>query len=225
MHAKQTVAVQAGDIAPRLSVGLIVEHDELHRRLLGALDAAGIDCHGYASSAHELAVLAGELDVAVLYLTPDDAGPTLPEAVRTAREELSPATALIAIWPDCSASDSRRALRAGVDALVSEAELERTLGPTIDAVHSGLTCVPQPLRAHLETESLSMREKQVLGMLVMGASNAEIAAKLFLAESTVKSHLSSAYAKLGVRSRKDAASMILDPVEGLGPGILTISAA
>jgi LuxR family transcriptional regulator of csgAB operon len=85
--------------------------------------------------------------------------------------------------------------------------------------------VPQPLRSHLETESLSMREKQVLGMLVMGATNAEIASKLFLAESTVKSHLSSAYAKLGVRSRKDAASMILDPVEGLGPGILTISAA
>jgi hypothetical protein len=30
---------------------------------------------------------------------------------------------------------------------------------------------------------------------------------------------------LGVRSRKDAATMILDPVAGLGPGILTINAA
>jgi DNA-binding NarL/FixJ family response regulator len=76
----------------------------------------------------------------------------------------------------------------------------------------------------LESENLSMREKQVLGMLVMGFTNAEIAAKMFLAESTVKSHLSSAYTKLGVRSRKDAASMILDPVAGLGPGILTITA-
>ena len=59
----------------------------------------------------------------------------------------------------------------------------------------------------------------------MGFTNAEIAAKMFLAESTVKSHLSSAYTKLGVRSRKDAAMMILDPVAGLGPGILTINAA
>jgi DNA-binding CsgD family transcriptional regulator len=41
----------------------------------------------------------------------------------------------------------------------------------------------------------------------------------------VKSHLSSAYTKLGVRSRKDAATMILDPVAGLAPGILTITAA
>jgi DNA-binding NarL/FixJ family response regulator len=81
------------------------------------------------------------------------------------------------------------------------------------------------MRARLESESLSMREKQVLSMLVMGFTNAEIAAKLFLAESTVKSHLSSAYTKLGVRSRKDAATMILDPVAGLAPGILTITAA
>jgi DNA-binding NarL/FixJ family response regulator len=81
------------------------------------------------------------------------------------------------------------------------------------------------MRARLESESLSIREKQVLSMLVMGFTNAEIAAKLFLAESTVKSHLSSAYTKLGVRSRKDAATMILDPVAGLAPGILTITAA
>jgi DNA-binding NarL/FixJ family response regulator len=56
----------------------------------------------------------------------------------------------------------------------------------------------------------------------MGMTNAEIAAKLFLAESTVKSHLSSAFAKLGVASRSEAAAVILDSRTGVGLGILTI---
>jgi DNA-binding NarL/FixJ family response regulator len=225
MHANQTLVGHLNGADSELAVGLIVPEPGLHGRLVRALSAAGLSSHVRASSARELAAVAPALDVAVLYVRQAAGDPTLPEAVRAAREALSTTTALVVICPDCSASDSRRAFRAGVDALVSEDELDRTLGPTIAAVRSGLTCVPQPLRAYLESEALSMREKQVLGMVVMGATNAEIAAKLFLAESTVKSHLSSAYTKLGVRSRKDAASMILDPMEGLAPGILAISPA
>jgi hypothetical protein len=56
----------------------------------------------------------------------------------------------------------------------------------------------------------------------MGYMNCQIAERLFLAESTVKSHLSSAFAKLGVRSRNEAVSLILDPNRGLGTGILTV---
>jgi DNA-binding NarL/FixJ family response regulator len=69
---------------------------------------------------------------------------------------------------------------------------------------------------------LSSREKQVLGLVVMGYMNSQIAAQLFLAESTVKSHLSSAFDKLGVRSRHEAVARILDPQGGLGVGILTV---
>jgi predicted transcriptional regulator len=53
-----------------------------------------------------------------------------------------------------------------------------------------------------------------------GLTNGEIADSLFLSESTVKSHLSSAFAKLGVRSRKEAAALVLDPEQGLGAGLL-----
>jgi DNA-binding NarL/FixJ family response regulator len=60
-------------------------------------------------------------------------------------------------------------------------------------------------------------------MVVMDFSNAEIAQKLFLSESNVKNHLSSAFAKLGVKSRSAAAELILDGESGLGPGILRIS--
>jgi Bacterial regulatory proteins, luxR family len=44
-----------------------------------------------------------------------------------------------------------------------------------------------------------------------------------VSESNVKNHLSSAFQKLGVKSRGAAAELILDRESGLGPGILRIS--
>ena len=76
----------------------------------------------------------------------------------------------------------------------------------------------------MRAPSLSVREKQVLGMVVMGFSNGEIASRLFVAESTVKSHLSSAFAKLGVRSRHEATDLIVNRAWGIGLGILSIDA-
>ena len=44
-----------------------------------------------------------------------------------------------------------------------------------------------------------------------------------LAEITVKSHLSSVYCKLEVRSRAEAAELILNPERGMAMGILTLA--
>jgi hypothetical protein len=60
--------------------------------------------------------------------------------------------------------------------------------------------------------------RQILGMVVTGLSNQEISSRRFLAESTVKSHLSSAYSKLGVRSRGEVVALILDRDGSLGRG-------
>jgi LuxR family maltose regulon positive regulatory protein len=57
---------------------------------------------------------------------------------------------------------------------------------------------------------LTKREKDVLALLVQGATNKEIARALFIVESTAKLHLRHIYAKLGVRSRSEAIVRMLD---------------
>lgn len=52
--------------------------------------------------------------------------------------------------------------------------------------------------------SLSERERQVLALLGKSLSNQEMAHKLFLSESTVKTHLRSLFRKMGVRNRSEA---------------------
>jgi two-component system nitrate/nitrite response regulator NarL len=53
--------------------------------------------------------------------------------------------------------------------------------------------------------NLTPRERDVLACLTVGKTNREIAAELDLAVTTVKSHLSSVYKKLGVSNRTQAA--------------------
>lgn len=59
---------------------------------------------------------------------------------------------------------------------------------------------PQPL-----VEPLSRRESQILKVLATGASNREIAQQLYIAEGTVKNHVTNILGKLGVRDRTQAA--------------------
>ena len=53
-------------------------------------------------------------------------------------------------------------------------------------------------------EPLSDREREVVALVADGLTNREIAQKLFIAESTVKSHLNHIYGKLDVRNRTQA---------------------
>ena len=122
---------------------------------------------------------------------------------------------VVVVSPACGPLGARRAVRAGADSVVLEHEVEEALVPAVRAVAAGLSVLPTALRDGMDRLAFSHREREVLRLAVQGNTNSEIAAALYLAESTVKSHLSSAYRKLGAGGRKDAASLILDPEEGL----------
>src|SRR5215211_6347352 len=54
------------------------------------------------------------------------------------------------------------------------------------------------------------RQREILGYVVEGLSNAEIARRLYLSESTIKQHLRAAYKLLEISNRTEAAKLIRD---------------
>ena len=89
------------------------------------------------------------------------------------------------------------------------------LAVAIAAVAQGLIVLPRPLTERLLqepaaveelSEPLTARESEVLELLGRGLSNKLIAHELHISEHTVKFHVSSLYAKLGVGNRAEAVS-------------------
>jgi DNA-binding NarL/FixJ family response regulator len=181
----------------------------LRKRIVGTLESGGVGVLNGGPPPH----------APIRVISLDLAQPT---PLRGLRERLSQAGPgrVVAVTPACGKLGARRAVRAGADSLVLEDDLEETLVAAVRAVAAGLSVLPAILREGADSPTFSHREREVLRLVIMGHTNGSIASSLFLAESTVKSHLSSAFRKLGAASRKDAAAMILDPEEGLAEMVL-----
>ena len=207
----------------RLDLGSVTvvateEHELTTRRMSAALAAGGLGPPLLAVGVDEasIAVPGGS---AIVILACDVAEPAQLAALRRLRKLLRGGH-IVVVAPATDSSGVRRALDAGADGLVFEPELETSLIASLAAVAVGQTAVPRHVRGGLHKPAFSHRERQVLDRVAAGLTNGEIAESLFLSESTVKSHLSSAFAKLGVRSRKEAAALVLDPDQGPAMGLL-----
>ncbi|MDQ3721864.1 MAG: response regulator transcription factor [Actinomycetota bacterium] len=198
------------------SVVVIASEPKLHERLVALLRAGDFDVV-VRDGSNPLDVPSA-FDAAVVACPATDPTPLLREA-----SVAFPGSRVVAVLPTVLRHAVRRTLRAGASALVRLEDIDTTLVLAVESACAGQLSVPFDLADGLEKPILSSREKQILGMVVMGMTNGQIARRLFLAESTVKSHMSSIFAELGVASRKEAAALVLDPDEGLGLGILAIS--
>jgi DNA-binding NarL/FixJ family response regulator len=165
------------------------------------------------------ALLSSETDPSLIIVWIEGTGFSLAKTIESLTHRFGQ-TAIVAVCPGIARWEIRAALTAGAAGIVLHENLDAALGPCLQAVLAGQTCVPRDHWRQIEPPALSTREKQILGLVVMGYMNSQIAEQLFLAESTVKSHLSSAFGKLGVRSRNEAVHLILDPAQGWGMGIL-----
>lgn len=104
------------------------------------------------------------------------------------------------------------ALKNGADGFVHAAMDREQVAKAVEVALKGELVAPRQLLLHLLSQdappdigALSVRQREVVEMVAEGESNAEIAKRLYLSESTVKQHLRAAYKALEVRNRTEAA--------------------
>jgi two-component system NarL family response regulator len=130
------------------------------------------------------------------------------EATLAIRKEC-PQSRVIVITTYDGDEDIYRALQSGAQGYLLKDMSKEELVEAIRAVHAGQRRIPpnvaNRLAERLGRPELSSREVAVLKLIMKGKSNKEIGVALDIAEDTVKGHLKSVYAKLGVNDRTEAA--------------------
>ena len=129
----------------------------------------------------------------------------------------APATVLLA--DDVDAPWAAEALRAGARAVLPRGASASEIVAAVEAAAAGLVVLhpdladallpslPRPLPAPNDSQPLTPREVEVLGMLAAGLGNKQIAPRLGITEHTVKYHVASIFQKLGAGSRTEAVAI------------------
>lgn len=144
------------------------------------------------------------------------------EAIRLIARRCPEARILI-FTSDANEEFFRKAMVAGARGYVLKDITLANLINAIRAVHGGGTVLTadlvaleqgadgpeDPVAAERERYGLTSREFQVLVEVALGLSDKEVARKLYLSQSTVKSHLRAVFRKLRLRNRAQAAAFVV----------------
>jgi DNA-binding NarL/FixJ family response regulator len=114
------------------------------------------------------------------------------------------------------------ALKNGADGFVHAQMHPAQVLRAVEVVQKGELAAPRQLLGYYLGQNenpnvgdLSARQREILEMVVEGLSNAEIAGRLYLSESTIKQHLRAVYKELGVRNRTQAAKTMREHAGGV----------
>jgi DNA-binding NarL/FixJ family response regulator len=130
-------------------------------------------------------------------------------------KELNPdAPPIVVFGPQLDLPLARDALKAGASGFVHAEMMPDQLVRALAVAARGELVAPRELLRYVLSKdnpadliTLSVRQREILGHVVEGLSNAEIGRRLYLSESTIKQHLRAAYKLLGVSNRTEAANL------------------
>jgi two-component system, NarL family, response regulator NreC len=129
----------------------------------------------------------------------------------------SPATEIVVLTMENDPGFARRALRAGVRGYVLKEAADTELVQAVRSAAVGETYLQPSLGARMAAEpegdsgdDLTERERQVLRLIALGHTNAEIAEQLFFSVRTVETHRARVAEKLGLAGRAELVRYALE---------------
>jgi NarL family two-component system response regulator LiaR len=174
---------------------------------------------GVAHDAHQAVELAAKHEPMVLLLDAHMPGSDLASTLRAVKAA-SPDTRVLMLSADTRKETIAEALRAGADGFLAKDASSCQVAGAIRSLVEGRTGmvitaepVARPTRdpsVDLRVRTLSVREREILGLLANGWSNRRIADECFLSLSTVRTHVQNVLVKLGVHSKLEAVAFALE---------------
>lgn len=204
---------------------LIVDDHVLFREGLASLlnAQADITVLGQASSVQEATTLANELQPDLVLMDfglPDGTGLDATKVILAAR----PQTKIVFLTVHEDDERLFEAIRTGAKGyLLKNVHVSKLLAflrgvergeaalmpdMTNRILHEFVRLAEMPKQGPPEFEALSAREAEVVKQLATGATNQEIAERLFISENTVKNHVRNILAKLDLKSRRQVANYL-----------------
>lgn len=177
--------------------------------------AADVEVVGEASDGHEAVRLALEIDPDLVLMDLRMPGLDGDEATARILAERPGIRVIILTTYETDAS-ILTAIEAGASGYLLKAAPQEEILAGIRSVARGEVALAPSIAAMLvkrvarPTVSLTPRETEILALVAQGDSNPTIAAKLFLGEATVKTHLLHAFEKLGVKDRTRAVTKAME---------------